>query len=617
MLASCDGFLQRNPIDFGDDQAFLKSTDDMRIYTNTFYSLFPGMNSAKWGGVYADDNNSDNQAGTSANTLFYKGSKYTPAVIDSEWSFNHIRNLNYFINRMKVDIPAGKVTGSKDLINHYLGEGYFFKAYEYFRLLSTIGDVPIMDKVYGDNYQELVEASKRAPRNEVARYILGMLDQATQLMLSKAPETGRLSKDAAMLLKARVALFEATWEKYHQGTALVPGNSKWLGAAYHPNFAFAGGSIESEYNYFFDRAIAAADSVASARTLYENYPALFNDIKGTVMASPEVILARFYKQGTNGHSATHFLKRTGAGTGLTRSMVESFLTTSGLPVYADINYKGDEVMYNLLENRDNRLRSSVKVGGRLIIEKDTLVNYKPLIFYSGNQGATTGYELKKWISDEVGQDKDASSGTSATPVFRAAEAYLIYMEAYYERYGNLDSKCDLYWRALRQRAGVSENYQATIAATDLTLENDLATMSRGAYVDATLYNIRRERRSEFVAEGMRLMDLKRWRALDHMQNYQVEGLNLWADIYRIYTSEELRIGETVSSPSLSTYLRPFQKVSSSIVYNGYTFPKPHYLEPIPVSEILMTTVNGQSTIYQNPGWPSKTTGLADYSYDCD
>ena len=127
-LVSCEDFLQREPLDFGNDQAFLKNVDDMRNYTNGYYSLFPSMRSGFWGGVYADDNNSDNQAGPSANQLFYRGDKYTPLVKDSHWKFDNIRNLNYFINRMKTDVPAGKVSGSPELINHYLGEAYFFKA---------------------------------------------------------------------------------------------------------------------------------------------------------------------------------------------------------------------------------------------------------------------------------------------------------------------------------------------------------------------------------------------------------------------------------------------------------------------------------------------------------
>ena len=63
-----------------------------------------------------------------------------------------------------------------------------------------------------------------------------------------------------------------------------------------------------------------------------------------------------------------------------------------------------------------------------------------------------------------------------------------------------------YWRALRKRAGVSENFQKTIDATDLSKENDLAVWSGSQMIDKTLYNIRRERRCEFIAEGMRKDD---------------------------------------------------------------------------------------------------------------
>ena len=47
------------------------------------------------------------------------------------------------------------------------------------------------------------------------------------------------------------------------------------------------------------------------------------------------------------------------------------------------------------------------------------------------------------------------------PVFRAAEAYLNYIEAYYELNGSLGGNCDQYWKALRTRAGVSTDYQLT------------------------------------------------------------------------------------------------------------------------------------------------------------
>ncbi len=49
------------------------------------------------------------------------------------------------------------------------------------------------------------------------------LDSAYYYMKETPPMTNRLTKDCAALLKSRVALFEGTWEKYHKGTARVPG----------------------------------------------------------------------------------------------------------------------------------------------------------------------------------------------------------------------------------------------------------------------------------------------------------------------------------------------------------------------------------------------------------
>ena len=135
-------------------------------------------------------------------------------------------------------------------------------------------------------------------------------------------------------------------------------------------------------------------------------------------------------------------------------------------------------------------------------------------------------------------------------------------------------------------------------------------------VDPTLYNIRRERRCEFIAEGLRLNDLKRWRALDMMKDYQVEGMNLWEKQWEMWGAS-LKTSTAVSQSGVSNYIRPLQTTATSKVYNGYNFPKPHYLEPIPLEDFNLTGGYGSSIIYQNPGWPDKVDGTADYSYDCD
>lgn len=60
-------------------------------------------------------------------------------------------------------------------------------------------------------------------------------------------------------------------------------------------------------------------------------------------------------------------------------------------------------------------------------------------------------------------------------------------------------------------------------------KGDFGAYSHGQLIDATLYNIRRERRNELCAEALRWEDLKRWRACDQLisKPYRVEGMLYW------------------------------------------------------------------------------------------
>lgn len=85
-------------------------------------------------------------------------------------------------------------------------------------------------------------------------------------MQNIAPSGGknRLSKDCAILLKSRVALYEGSWLKNFKGTAFVPNGPGWPGANkdYNANYSFKSGSIEKESEFFFDEAIKAAQIIA-------------------------------------------------------------------------------------------------------------------------------------------------------------------------------------------------------------------------------------------------------------------------------------------------------------------------------------------------------------------
>ena len=419
----------------------------------------------------------------------------------------------------------------------------------------------------------------------------------------------------------------------------VPGNPKWIGARAHPDFVFKSGSAEKEIEYFFDLAIEYAQKATEGRTLSDNYEALFNSTNTEKL--PEMILAKKYAVGVIAHSVPKLLAAGSNNCGYTQALVNSFLMKNGLPIYASNEYneeRRDTSIVTEMIDRDERLVVSVNKPGDLNVEAydNAAASYLglPRILNTTETGSPTGYEIRKYHVTDPEQANAFSKGITDTPIFRLAEAYLIYMEAYYERHHQLDSYCTNFWKSLRKRAGVSEDYQYTIDNTDLDKENDLAVWSKEVLVDKTLYNIRRERRCEFIAEGFRLDDLRRWRALDMMnargnknptddnEGYVMRGFNLWDQFYTNYKPAELNKAGVVSPESDGARICPHRRYITDKAYGGYNFPKAHYLDPVPVSEIIMTSQNSDastSTIYQNPGWPYKSAGIAagndEYDYD--
>lgn len=649
LISSCNDFLEREPLSFKSEEAYFHTAEDFKVAVNDLYKYLP-QNKEIYGGTYNEDCCSDNQCKYGYFAIFLSNGDYKTQAqsnYNNIWNFDRLRAINYSLNKMEAAInePADQT-----MAKHYLGEAYFFRAYEYFRLLKNYGDLPIIKSLMVDDRATLTAAAKRYPRNEVARFIIDDLKTAIGLLQDNSPETGRINQDAAYTLLSRVALYEASWERYHAGTCFVPGNAKWPGVSTWPSFTFKAGSASAEVDFFLDEAIAAADHVAAKRPLDADYQAMFNNYTSTFPEGSEVILARYYQKGVLSHSCSAFL-RNGGGCGATRALVNSFLMANGLPIYAaGSGYLGDAVdTYTEFQGRDSRLTGSVRAAGSYITTSldpvtgknvnDTTFYNRPYIYNSGNEKSTTGYDICKWLvgnyslakytsNDPGGEQRTQYNCTTAVPIFRAAECYLNYLEAYYMRNGNLGGNCDTYWKALRARAGVDTDYSKTINNTDLSKENDLAVYSKGVLIDKTLYNIRRERRCEFIAEGMRFDDLKRWRALDKMQNYQPEGFRLWGtknkNLYDDNPGKYLA-PDVVSQNGVSNYLRPLQITATSAAYNGYNFPKPHYLEPIPIGEFLLVispegvtpTSAGMSILYQNPGWPTDADGPADYTYDCD
>lgn len=97
-------------------------------------------------------------------------------------------------------------------------------------MLRAFGDLPIIKEPLPVDEGILIDANKRSPRNEVARFILNDLDKALESMTDGLfAYRNRLSLDAVTLFKSRVALFEASWLKNFKGTAFVPNGEGWPG----------------------------------------------------------------------------------------------------------------------------------------------------------------------------------------------------------------------------------------------------------------------------------------------------------------------------------------------------------------------------------------------------
>lgn len=94
----------------------------------------------------------------------------------------------------------------------------------------------------------------------------------------------------------------------------------------------------------------------------------------------------------------------------------------------------------------------------------------------------------------------------------------------------------------------------------MSKENDLAKYKgENEMIDVTLFNIRRERRCEFIGEGMRMDDLIRWRSLDRLlvERFIPEGFNFWgSDAYKRYEGEDAKFEYIEYSTTLWQMFHP-------------------------------------------------------------
>lgn len=597
-LSSCEDFLTKAPETTLSPASFFSSDAELELWTNKFYNdILPSPSSLAE--LNADDNGSSSSlSGIQKGTL-------TPS--SKSWdadTWKPLRNINYMLENNKCTDPAVK--------NRYDGTAYFFRAWFYYHKLRQYGDIPWYDHVIAPTATEDLN-KPRDPRGYVALKIMQDLDKAYQLLPAKWPtDTARyhVSKDAALALKSRVALFEGTFRKYHAGTPFVPQDEQ----------TFDGVTISSEY--FLRQAADAAGKLLGTHNLYTGNARKMAE-KATDASyreffiledaeTDETILSRRYSVDIKVRHGLQFDFKNQRRCASAR-LVNHYLQADGTPIQ---DRAGWETLgyYDVFQNRDPRMAQTLHGPGFRKVDKDATTGQyvlEPLSWeYNFN-----GYRIIKYISD-LSHDT-ATTSTTDFPLIRYAEVLLNYAEAKAEL-GELTVD-DLAKTINVIRARVGMPGLDAVPTTEDALLSQYYPHAKGAQ-KAAILEVRRERAVELIAEGFRQWDLLRWgegasltpKATGGFQGIYIAADEVGkdidldkdgkADLY-LYTgtkgstkapsSNQIKLGDGYTlSNGTSGYLTYW--AAEDYVWNEGR----DYLWPIPADQ---RTITGFA-LSQNPGW---------------
>jgi len=577
LLSSCQkDLLDQTPETRISDADYWKTANDLKLYANNFYNnMLPNHNG--WGslGIYGlDATGSDDMIGLSYNSA-WNGERVLPSSGGGyggygDWS--ELRNVNYLI------VNANKVEEPFDNLKTYIGEALFFRANFYFSKLKSFGALPWINIPLTTNSPEVF--SERLPRNVIADSIINDLDKAVSYLPTKSKaQASRINKEIAMLLQARIALYEGTWERYHKGT----------------DFGVEG----SDGTKYLEKAATVASELLNnsggyALNMFSNDPngywKLFNQVDYS--GNNEIMLWRAFNLSLNLGHRWHRYSTTGAGRGITKDLVDAYLCKDGLPISVSKLYKGDATLLNVVTDRDPRMAQTIYINdGQHIITNNRPNGQAPVLFEypsfdaANENRSLTGYQIYKGHNPDYNQQQDL--GTTGQIIFRFAEAHLIYAEAKAELNQLTQADLDKSINLLRARVNMPKMELGNLAA-DLNPEFKK--------VNTLINEIRRERRIEFAAEGYRSDDLFRWAAMGEKifkskpkgaKRAQWEGADVPAPILKA-------VGQL--PVDANGYIEYYQNVGG--LKDGYQFKiNRDYLSPIPTDQRVLNP-----KITQNPGW---------------
>ena len=579
-FSSCSDFLDREPITKPEAGNFLTGAIQVENYINGLYMTLPSF--SKFGlGVRSEEKNSDNIVAEKYDARLHGQNNQFSGASDWQTGYQNLRKVNYFFHNYKVP----EIQENEDVLS-LKGEAYFLRAYWHFDLLKKFGSIPIMDAFWDENATIAGLQIPAKARNEVARFILSDLVEAKNLLHSRGKYSGiRINKEAAMVLAMNVALYEGTWEKYHNGD----------------DFA----SSTNESDYFLGEVINWGNELfGSGIDLYKTgqnpgdaFAALFNskDLSGM----GEVLLWRKYSSDegvfhdVNGNLKAGVVDSEGAA-GITQSLVDNYLNADG--TFIDPTNEKFKDFKETFEGRDPRLIQTImnegaKYASATTATKMHLEEYTdekkniispPKLAGDGNTRPLTGYHIRLGIDTTF----VSGNGETALPIIRYAEGLLAYAEAAAELDIWSNDIATKTLKALRERAGVK--YLAPAKDANFT--------DFGYTLTPILQEIRRERRSELALQGFRLDDLMRWKGDKLIVGKRGKGAYVGDEsiLFKSYSPDnQQRIRERLTLDD-NKWADPMAGTMPS----GYQFHADRdYLLPIPPSELELN-----KKLKQNPKW---------------
>ena len=207
LFVSCSDFLDKYPLDSPSDKTFLANQTEIEMavvgcYTNLylnwegmpFFLAFEALSDNGW-----DRNTNDVQK------LSQGANDATSSFARDVWSscYSGISRCNYLINNITnvEGVPA-------DVISQAKAQAQFLRAYYYSYLIDLYGDVPLVLETLSLNNAEL----PRSPKEVVLNQIFKDYDEAAAVLkTTHSPTSGRVTRQAALALKARTALYNEKW----------------------------------------------------------------------------------------------------------------------------------------------------------------------------------------------------------------------------------------------------------------------------------------------------------------------------------------------------------------------------------------------------------------------